>query len=130
MLLGVVSVLHVGAAAIVAIVPLGWILRSFVWAALAISFHRTLRLQRLRARAAVTGLEWDGDGSWAIRLSGDATWHSCRLVDRWVHPYIVILRLRRDGARRAVNVVIAADSVAAEPFRRLRARLRLEHAAA
>lgn len=116
--------------AIVGVVPLSWWWRLALGGAVVLSLYLALRAHGLRLAGAVTAVELDRDGSWALRFAGDASWHSCRLIDRWVQPRVVILRLRRDGWRRAHNVVIFADAVAAEPFRRLRARLRLEAAAA
>lgn len=122
--------IHLGAMAIVAIVPLPWWVRVGLWAALAADLYITVRAHGLRTGGAVAAIELDRDGSWAIRRVDETTWHNCRLVDYWVYPQVVILRLRRGGARRAIGVVVAADAVAPDPFRRLRARLRLEGAVA
>jgi len=125
-LIAVVGAMHLGAAAIVAVVPLPWPARAALWAALLASAYLALA----PSRRTVAAVELDGDGSWALRLRGDEAWHACELTDRWVHPFLVILRLHIEGRRRAISLVIPADAAAAEPFRRLRARLRMEPAAA
>lgn len=134
------TAMHVGAVTIVWIVPADALLRAglmlFVLASFAHALMRHARLGAswsglpawLRPRI-VAALEWDAAGDWSMRYAGETQWRACVLRDRWLHPRLVILRLRSETDGRAVTVLLAADAVACEPFRRLRARLQLQTAA-
>jgi len=129
LLIGAISAGHVGAALLVAIVPLAWALRAGLWIVLAVSLVIALRSHIPRFARSVSGIEWDSDGSWSVRLAGDNAWYPCDWADGAIYPHVVILRLRRERARRTTPVIIPSDAVAPDAFRRLRARLRLARAA-
>lgn len=134
------TAMHVGAFTIAWIVPASALVRAglvlFVLGSFAHALMRHARLGVswnglpvwLRPKI-VAALEWDRAGDWSVRYAGEVQWHACVLRDRWLHPRLVILRLRSETDARAVHVLLAADAVAREPFRRLRARLQLQTAA-
>lgn len=131
------TAMHVGAFTIVWVVPASVLVRAGLMLFVLVSFaHVLLRHARLGASwsgvptwlrpRTVAALEWDAAGDWSVRYAGETQWHACVLRDRWLHPRLVILRLRSETDARAVHVLLAADVVAPEPFRRLRARLQLQ----
>lgn len=80
----------------------------------------------LLAPPVVDALEWNRDGNWSVRFLGSTQWHPCELRERWLQPWLVILRLRDDSDARTWSVLVVRDAVAPDAFRRLRARLRLQ----
>ncbi len=74
------------------------------------------RLRRLRIDAGENVALGLGEGD-------ERVWMDCRLVECFVHPWLMILRLRCDGRRRPVHVVLGRDALVAPDSRRLRARL-------
>lgn len=118
--------LHAGAAVIAAALPLAWPWRAALFAFVAASLYLALSRHALRhAPAAVIALALGDEGRCALRRRGSDAWEEGTLVDCWVHPRLTLLAVRCAGRRLASRVAIPADGVAAEPFRRLRVRLRL-----
>lgn len=120
-------VVHAGAAGIVLWIPLAAWLQLLALACLAASFHRvfTLHARRTAARA-VHSVELEGDGDWTLRLKNMQDWGPCRLRARFVHPWLVVVQLRCPSSRLPLSLVIAADAVERDTFRRLRARLTVQ----
>ena len=83
-----------------------------------------------RSARAIVGFAIDDDGACAVRLRSSETWHEARLIERWVHPWLTILVVRHPGSRWRSSLLLPADAVPADAFRRLRVRLRLQSAAA
>lgn len=133
LLLTLLLVMHLGSALLVALVPMAWPLKGLFWVALVASAVEIWRRYGARtARAAVTGLELDREGYCSVRRGPEAegVWQAYEVAQAVVHPWLVILLLRSEGRRRPLGLAIAADAVEPEPFRRLRARLRLRTRAA
>ena len=139
-LIALVCAMHVGAFALVWLMPMAMYLRVGIATAVIVSLGYTLvrhaRLARLANRLptwlqprVIDVVEWDATGNWSIRYAASPQRHPCTLREYWLHPWLVILRLRPETGRGTANVLIAADAVAADGFRRLRARLRLQPAA-
>ena len=84
----------------------------------------------LRSRKAIVALEIADDGVLTFQMrSGE--WRRGILLDSsFVAPYLTVLNLKTDGTRLARHVVVMADSVAAEEYRRLRVWLRWRKTAA
>ena len=131
--------MHAGALTIVWIVPVGAITRAVLalfvawsaWYALShVGCFARKRWPGWLTPRIVTAIEWDSNGNWSLRDSESEQWWPCELREHWLHPWLVILRLRPEAGSRALNVLIPADAVAADAFRRVRARLRLQTAAA
>ena len=71
----------------------------------------------------ITQAVWGADGEWALETADGAN-RSMRLAPLgYVSAYAVVLRLHND--RSTHTLVLLADSLDAESFRRLRVRLRL-----
>jgi toxin CptA len=124
--MGTLFFIHGGAAVLTGVVALGWAGQIALWTALTLSFYRSLRRHGLRTSpGAVTDIEIDQDGDVSVRRRGTETWWPCRLQSRFIHPWLVLLSVRVAGRRWPVSVIVTADAVAPEAFRRLRVRLRL-----
>ncbi len=124
-------VMHLGGAMVVSLVALAWPLKVLLWIGLTVSAVQAWRRYGTRTTpAAVTGFELDGEGCCSVRRGPAGVWQTCTLVQAVVHPWLVILLLRSEGRRWPSGLAIAADAVDPEPFRRLRARLRLQTRAA
>jgi len=115
---------------LVAVAPLMWSLRLSVWVLLVGSLYRSVRLHALRCSPdAVEEIEIDTERELSVRLGGSTAWRNGRLVASFVHPWIMLLSLRLDDRKWPVNVVVVADAVEPEAFRRWRVALKL-HAVA
>ena len=101
-----------------------------LWAKLALpavliisAAYHLWRYAWLRAGQAVTSLVVEGDEVRLLRRDG--TERVARVMqDSLVTPLLSVLILLPEGARRACSVVILADSLDAESYRRLRVWLR------
>lgn len=123
-------IVHGGAVAIALPLPLPIPVRLVLAVLTLASLYRGVHRHALRrARAAVVGFQMNGgDDGCLLRRRGTEVWEEGRLIDRWVHPWIALAVVRCDGRRTTDRVVIPADAVAPEAFRRLRVRLRLRTA--
>ncbi len=130
-LVAVLAGVHLGGALLIGVVPLHGLFKTGLWALLLASAVQAIRLHGLRtASRALVELELDTEGLCAVRQNRDAHWHAAEIVQTLVHPWLVMLVLKPEGRARRLSLVIAADAVEAEAFRRLRARLRLQIRAA
>lgn len=117
--------MHLGGVVALLFTPMMPWLRVFLLIAVGASLVRTLGMHALRNHpTAVTRFEFNDQGECMVAGEGFAR-RRCRLVARFVHPWIVVLRLAPEDARLPLNLVIARDAVALAPFRALRARLNL-----
>lgn len=131
LLAGILLFVHLGAALLVGIVPLNGLIRGALWLCLGWSLYHSMCFHALRTAAnAIDTFEMDSDGDCYVQHKGAEGRQPYRVAHCLVHSGVVLLTLRRDGRRWLVNLVIVADAVEAEPFRRLRARLKLQSAAA
>lgn len=131
LLAGIFLFVHLGAALLLGVVPLNGFIRAALWLCLGWSLYHSLRVHALRAATdAIEAFDLDSDGDCYIQHKGAGERRPCRVTHCLVHSGVVLLTLRRDGRRWPINLVIVADAVEAEPFRRLRARLKLQSAAA
>ena len=122
---------HVGALILIALTPLTWLTRLSIWLLLGWSLYWSLRTHAWRqGPLAIEVVELDGEGTLAVRLAGSEIWHAARINARFVHPWLTLLSLRLENRRWPVSLVIAADAVEPEPFRRWRARLKFQTVAA
>lgn len=123
--LGIVfSLLHAGALAILFVIDVPVWLRVIIAAALLASLYRTLMLHTLRRGAgAVTALRLLSDGTLLVRTPRGKSWQHAAISARFVHPKLVLLRTQWKGRHFGGAVMVPADAVDREAFRRLRARL-------
>lgn len=123
--------LHLGAMTLVVIVPLDPAAKIGLGVALGMSLIQSTGVHGLRRRrSAVTELELDSEDLCSVRLYGREEWLPCRVSRSLLHPWVSVLVLRIEGRRRPLGLVLPADAVEPDAFRRLRARLRLQTAAA
>ena len=95
-------------------------------AGLAVSFTRELWRHALRqGPKAITGLEIDTDGDYSLR-TGQGDWTACQYVESFRSEWLVIVRLKPDGRRWPVNLLLARDAVEPNAFREFRARLHFQ----
>ncbi|OGI48278.1 MAG: hypothetical protein A3B81_06280 [Candidatus Muproteobacteria bacterium RIFCSPHIGHO2_02_FULL_65_16] len=130
-LIAVLAVAHLGGMVLVGIVPLAWGMRATLWAMLGLSLYRSVRRHGLRrGPGAIREFELDPDGICSVRLAGSEAWRECRCTSVFIHPRCVLATAALADRRWPLALVIVADAVEADFFRRLRARLRQPAAAA
>jgi hypothetical protein len=130
-LIVVLAVVHGGAAVLASVSPMPMPIRVAVLALLGVSLYNTLCVHALRcARAAVAAIAVDEEGGCALRWRNAEVWEDGRVVEKSVQRWLAVLVVRASGQRWPIGVVICADAVSPEAFRRLRLRLRLQTAAA
>jgi hypothetical protein len=82
----------------------------------------TVHVLRITKRA-VKALRLNDGNNLLLQTSGSRSWKAVALKSSFVHPKLVLLRVRPDGERLSATVMITADAVDANAFRRLRAAL-------
>ncbi|MCR4302563.1 MAG: hypothetical protein NUV51_13250 [Sulfuricaulis sp.] len=131
MLVGIFIAVHLGAMGLAAIIPVGWPLRLILWGLLGWNLYYSLITHAWRSSPrAILAIELDNEGVGSIRLAGSEIWQPARITSHVVHPWLTMMSLRLENRRWPVNLVIAADAVAPEPFRRWRVALKLRAAQA
>lgn len=129
--MGLLFLIHLGGALLVGLLPLVGLLKGLLWAALVVSIAMGWRLHVSHTSPyAITALEFDHEGTCSVRRGPTGPWHLCARFQAVVTPWLVIFLFRWESQRWPIGLVLAADAVEPEPFRRLRARLRLQNPAA
>lgn len=119
------AAVHVAAAA--TLLPLD--LPAWAKLALAITIAASLanalwRHAFLKARYALTGIEL-GEADRASVETRDGRWHDARVLPTtYVSPLLSVLNVRLEDRMFTRHMLIVADNVDADDFRRLRVRLR------
>jgi hypothetical protein len=120
----VVSVIHVGAGLLLFVIAVPTAVRLALLAALILSLAHTLRQHAFRRRpGAIVALRLNDDGELSIRHDEQEPWSAAAIHSRFVHRWLVLLSLRVAGRRLPTTLVVAADAIEADVFRRLRAAL-------
>ncbi len=126
-LAGIFLAIHLGGVALVAVTPMAWPVRLVLWGVLSWSLYYSLVTHAWRSRPlAITAIELDNEGVASVRFAGSESWQPVRITSRFVHPRLTLMTLRLEGRRWPVNLVIAADAVEPEPFRRWRVALKFQ----
>lgn len=129
-LIAVLVVFYGGAVILALLLPISIAIRAALVALLAVSFGHSVRLHGTRrARGAVVSFVLSDEGGCAWRRRDSDTWEEGRIVELSVHRLLAIIVVRAAERRRPTYIVICADAVHGQAFRRLRVRLRLENAA-
>lgn len=118
--------MHLGAGLILIVVPgvVWW--RVVLVAVTCASLYRTVRSHALRSGPqAIVALALSRDGDLAVRRRDGSGWVDVSPVTAFIHPWLVVLRLRLPRQRFPAGLLVAADAVDSDGFRRLRARLNL-----
>jgi len=118
LLISSVCTLHCAAAVGIILAPLHWHLRLVLLIAVAVSLAATLRPAR------ISSLHLNRDGRLECGLSEGVRVAAPVLSGSTVFPWLVVLRLRPEGARRLVSLPLFADHMSGEEFRILRLWLR------
>jgi hypothetical protein len=127
LLIGIFLAVHLGAMALVFMVPIGWPLRFGLWGLLGWSLYYSLVTHAWRSGPlAITAIELDNEGVASVRFAGSETWQPVRITSRFVHPWLTLMTLRLESRRWPLSLAIAADAVEPEPFRRWRVALKLQ----
>ena len=107
-------------------IPVAWPLRILGWLLLGVSCYRAMRVHAWRlGTSAIVAIEMDGEGAALVRFAQRVDWQPCEIISRFVHPRLTLLSLKLESRRWPVSLVIAADAVEPEPFRRWRVALKL-----
>lgn len=131
LLAGIFFVVHLGAMILAAVIPTGWPMCLVLWGLLGWSLYYSMITHAWRTGSlAVQAIELDNEGVASVRLAGSETWQPARITSHFVHPWLTLMSLRLESRRWPVNLVIAADAVEPEPFRRWRVALKLQAAQA
>ncbi len=115
--------MHLGAWASILIVPMSWYSKALLVIVVGISLRGSLLAHGLRqGSGAIVELELQ-ENDCAVRLANMAPWIPCSLAGHFVHPWLVVLRLKMEGRRWPVNVVVVRGAAGEPTFRQLRVRL-------
>ncbi|GAB4509588.1 MAG: hypothetical protein Tsb0026_10110 [Sulfuricaulis sp.] len=129
LLIGIFLAVHLGGVVLVAAVPMIWLVRLGLWGLLGWSLYYSLITHAWRSGpVAITAIELDNEGMVSVCFAGSETWRPVQVTSRFVHPWLTLISLRLESRRWPVNLVIAADAVEPEPFRRWRVALKLQAA--
>jgi toxin CptA len=120
---------HIGGALLVATLPLTLAWQALLLTALAVSGANALaRHAWRRCRQSVVEVALDADGLHTLRFRAEATELPFTITARFLHPRLALIAARCPACRGTLRIVIPADAVEAERFRRWRARVRLQSA--
>ncbi len=111
---------HAGALVLVLMLPLPWPAMLVLWLATLVSMGWSISIAFLR-RSAIVELIHEAEGEWALRDAAGNAMMGRLLPGSYLHPQLVVLNFARNGERwRLRRVVILADMLDADSFRRLR----------
>ena len=118
------AVLHIGAMLMACLLPISILIRLSLLALLIASVvHILLTHAWRRSPRAIRKVVFEDDGDWVLEMRNEESLGPCRLRSHFVHPWLVILQLRCPQGRLPISLIVAADAVHTDTFRRLRARL-------
>jgi len=119
----VLILIHAGALVLALMLPLPWPVMLVLWLATLTSLGWSLGVALLKQGAIVELIEEVAE-EWALRDSAGNVVVTRLLPGCYLHPQLVVLNFARNGERwRRRRVVILADMLDADSFRRLRVRL-------
>jgi toxin CptA len=119
--------MHLGGMLLVTVTPMAWPVRLGLWGLLGWSLYYSLITHAWRSsRSAITAIELDNEGMASVRFAGSEAWQSVQITSRFVHPWLTLMTLRPENRRWPLKLVIAADAVEPEPFRRWRVALKFQ----
>ena len=117
--------LYGGAILIVFLVPLSWGWRILIVATLFVALADALwRVAWRRGRYAVTAIHIDSEGSVELHRGQNGQWAVVEWQPPTVFAVVVLMRWRPAGQYRWRQLVIPADAIEPECFRRVRVALR------
>jgi hypothetical protein len=118
------AVVYLGAALLAMLLPLAIWMRVAAVLLVVLSGYRAFAQHVWRrSPSAIVGLLLSDDGAYTV-CRKDGVRQQAKIIDRWVQPWLVMLRLRTAGRRWSESLIIPADAVMSETFRQLRVHLR------
>ncbi len=121
---------HLGAAGLLPTMGLPvWATAGLVASVLVSYLWLVARHALMRHPGATVSLLWPSGTQWHVRSRNGAEVSAQLSPESFVRPWLTVLLLRPETGGRPRNVVLLADMLDAEAFRRLRVRLRLEYKA-
>ena len=127
LLAGIFLAIYLGGMVQVAVTPVAWSVRLGLWGVLGWSLYYCLVTHAWRSgRHSITGIELDNEGMASVRFAGSESWQPVRITSRFVHPWLTLMTLRPENRRWPLKLMIAADAVEPEPFRRWRVALKFQ----
>ena len=116
--------LHAGAAFILFAVALPTLARLLLVVLLIASLGHAIRRHALRyGSGAVDVVRVGPEPGLLLRYRGRKQWRAATIGSRFVHRWIVLLSARAAGRRLPTTLVLTADAIEPDVFRRLRAAL-------
>jgi hypothetical protein len=129
-LAAILVAVHVGAGVLTWLVPMPGAARTVLALALLASLAVSIRHHALqRGRHSIAQLILDEEDRCVVRRRAAAGEEPCEITHTFVRPWLVILALVPQD-KRGERLVLPRDCMAADAFRKLRARLRLRNPAA
>jgi hypothetical protein len=126
-LAGIFLAIHLGGMLLVAVTSMIWLVRLGLWGVLGWSLYYSLAIHAWRSSPfAISAIELDNEGMASVRFAGSEVWQPVRITSRFVHPWLTLMTLRLENRRWPLKLVIAADAVEPEPFRRWRVALKFQ----
>ena len=88
------------------------------------AYYSITRYALLSAPDAVVTVIWDHNDKWKIRTRRSREQVVKLMWDSFTHPNLTVLNFKRQGQFFSQSVILLADNVNKEDFRRLRVRLK------
>ncbi len=123
-LAAILVMLHLGAASLLFSVTIPLTVRAILLVAVTLSLVQVLMQHALRrGPGTIVALRLNEDGELLLQSGKRAPWRTAVIRRRFVHRRLVLLSMRVAGQRLPKTLVLAADAVEPDVFRRLRAAL-------
>jgi toxin CptA len=125
-LMTLLTIGHLGAAAVLIPLDLSLLIKLAIGAALLVSLFVAWRKQPGRVgEGDVQTLTWQTDGEWLLETVDGKQFPASLHESTYVHPWLVVLNFRREDDRRMLSFTLPPDALDAETFRELRVRLKV-----
>lgn len=125
-LIGLLTVGHLGAVAVLLPLDFPLIVKLLIGIALLVSLIVALRKQPGKTgEGGVQTLTWKVDGDWLLETIDGESMSATLHESTYVHPWLVVLNFKLEGKRGLLSFVLAPDALDGETFRELRVRLKV-----
>ena len=124
-LIGLLTVGHFGAVAVLLPLDFPLIVKLLIGIALLVSLIVALRKQPGKTgEGGVLTLTWKADGDLLLETIDGESMSATLHESTYVHPWLVVLNFKLEGKRGLLSFVLAPDALDGETFRELRVRLK------
>jgi hypothetical protein len=125
-LLGLLTVGHLGAIAVLLPLDFPLIIKLLIVVVLLVSLVVAWRKQPGKVgEGGVKTLIWKADGNWLLETIDGESLNATLHESTYVHPWLVVLNFRQEGKQGLLSFVLAPDALDHEIFRELRVRLKV-----